>query len=252
MAIKGKSRSRSRRVVAVAPRQPLYVRRTPLWRRWWVWAIVGALAAAGIAIGVLVNLNSRHDRQVREQTRTAVNQWKLLLEQKFPPAPDSQATPPTGYVVYPTLSADLDKVVSGKLSAKDATSKGKSLTGSAKASAAAIQDMDVTKIIPESATVGPVASVHGPGATRLVLLDGRNMILAAFRIYQSVGGLMVDAAAATGDARKAIVAHAKDLTTQAQTLFRDGYGKMIGIQNQLGSLSLNPIQGAGGTSGTAP
>jgi hypothetical protein len=252
MAIKGKARSRGRRVVAVAPRQPLYVRRTPLWRRWWVWAVVGAVAAAAIVIGVLVALHGRHERQVKAETLTAVNQWKLVLEQKFPPAPDSRAVPPTGYLIYPTLAADLDKVANGKLSAKDAQAKGKSLAASAKASGDAIEAMDVTKVIPEDASFGQVASVRGPGATRLELLTGRNLILAAFRVYQSIGGLMADAATATGDVRTTIVAHAKDLNTEAQSLFRDGYGRMVSVQQQLEPLPLTPFQGTNGNPGAAP
>src|ERR1051326_4435366 len=223
MAIKGKTKSRSRRVVAVPPRPPVYVRKPPLWRRPVVWIVVVVLAAGGATFGILNALSHKHERELKATTLSSVNSFQTALDSKFPPSPDSRPSQPTGWIVYPTLATDLADVESGKLKAKDGESKGKSLASSAKASGDAIQAINVTKLIPEDAPYGPVASVHGVGATRLEITAAVNLITHAFRIYQFIGTLMQQAALATDkDDRSALVADAKDLVTQAQGLFNEG------------------------------
>src|ERR1051325_10120879 len=127
VAIKGKTRSRSRRGVAVPPRPPLSGPQTPVWKRWWVWAIVGVLAVGAIVLGVLLSVHSRHERDFKAREATAVSQFGALVEKQFPPSPDTQPAPPTRVLIYPTLAADLDKVAKGAL---DGSKKGKSLTDS--------------------------------------------------------------------------------------------------------------------------
>src|SRR5207248_773627 len=145
--------------------------------------------------------------------------FEAAVDAKFPPSPDSRPSQPTGYVVYPTLATDLADALSGKLKPADAVNKGKSLTGSARASGDAIQALNVTKLIPENAPFGQVPSVRGVGATRIEMTDAVNLITHAFRVYQSIGALMQQAANATDKAgRSAIIAGAKDLLAQAQGL----------------------------------
>ena len=59
MAIKGKGRTRSRRVVAAPPRPQLVVRKPPIWRRPWFLIAFGVVAVAGILVAVLTGIHSR-------------------------------------------------------------------------------------------------------------------------------------------------------------------------------------------------
>jgi hypothetical protein len=231
VAIKGKSRSRSRRVVAIPPRQPVYVRKPPVWRRWWVWAIVGVLVAGGIAAGVLLSLHSKHERDFKAAEASAVTQFGTLVEKQFPPSPDTQPAPPTRVLIYPTLAADLDKVATGKL---DGTKKGKSLVKSANASADAIQAIKIFSIIPEDAEASGVPATHGPGATRVTLVDAQWLMTEGFRLYAQVGALMQEVDQATGEEQRALLATAKDLTSRADLVFQRGYQKLVNVRAELG------------------
>ncbi len=242
MAIKGKSKSRSRRVVAIPPRPPVYVRKPPIWRRRIFWAIVAALVVIGAVTVTTISLKNKHRRDLKQKAIAAVNSFATQIQSKFPPAPDSQAQPPTGYLIYPSVSKDLDDVATGKTSAADAEEKGKSLTSSAKASADAIKALNVFKIIPEDADYGPTKSVSGQGATRLEAQEGRNRIVHAFTVYETVGALMTQAGQTTDKAaRKAIVDDAKQLVSEANSLFQEGYQKLINLKQELGILTQTPF-----------
>src|SRR6266550_643652 len=105
MAIKSRGRARGGRAVAAAPRRPLVVRKPPIWRRPWVWTVVGLLAAGGIAFGILSILHShdvagRKDREKLAMTNV-FNQFKAAL-----PA-DRRAVPPDVLVIFPKVNDDL-------------------------------------------------------------------------------------------------------------------------------------------------
>ena len=240
MAIKGKTKSRSRRVVAVPPRPPVYVRKPAFWQKRVFWVGVAVVAVLAVLTGVLLSVNSSREKDLKAKTSAAVNSFKAQLEGKLPPPPDSQPAPPTGYTLYPTLAANLDKLAAGRL--KDAEKNGASLVGSAKASGEAIRDLDVRKLIPEEATYGEVKSVRGLGATRLVLNESKSLVAQSFRIYESIGELIKTAAVMTDEGQvKAIVEQAKKLEQQASALFHDGYQKIINLQGQLGTIQTNPF-----------
>ena len=89
--------------------------------------------------------------------------------------------------------------------------------------------------------------MHGLGATRIEMTDAVNLITHAFRVYASIGGLMQEAAKATDKAeRSALIATAKDLVTQAQGLFNEGYQKITNIKGQLAPIQPNPFPPAPG------
>src|SRR6266571_5151419 len=240
MAIKGKTKSRSRRVVAVPPRPPVYVRKKPLFRRRWFLATVGAVAVAGILTGVLVHLSNNHRNALHARTLGAVTKFVGQVKGLFPPPPDSQALPPTGFEVYPTLSSDLDSVAKGDKSV-NGVDKGNSLMSSAKASADAIAKLSVSNLIPEEANISEGPGLKGPGATRLVMIDAQFLLQQAFLTYSNVGGLMAQAGALQGTARTDLITRAKALVTTAQTLFSRGYEKMTTIQSYLAPLPPNPF-----------
>jgi hypothetical protein len=241
MAIKGKTKSRSRRVVAVAPRPPMYVRKPPIWRRRIFLISVGAVVVAGIVTGLVLNIQSNHRKHLKAVTLTAVNQFQAQVEKAFPD--DAQKAPGTStWQLYPSLSKDLADIESGTLSGTDAVSKATNLQQSAKATGDAIEAVKIDGI-PEESNFGEVPSVRGKGATRLVMNDGKALIVQSYRIYGSVGSLMQQAAEATDKAtRTALVGDANQLLIQAQTLFSRGFSKITNVQSQLAPPALNSFQ----------
>src|SRR5438034_709031 len=82
MAIKGKGRTRSRRVIAAPPRPQLVIRKKPIWKRRWVWAAVGLAAAAGITTAVLLHIRSTNERELKAATQkadTVISQAKATV-----------------------------------------------------------------------------------------------------------------------------------------------------------------------------
>jgi hypothetical protein len=232
MAIKGKTKSRSRRVVAVPPRPPLYVRKPPFWQRRIFWVGVGVLVVAGILTVVVLNMQSNHRKHVKALTLTAVGQFQNAIEKTFPD--DAQKAPGTStWQLYPSLATDLTDVESGKLTGSAAGSKATNLQKSAKTTGDAIDALKID-VIPEDSIYGEVASVQGKGATRLVMNDAKALIVQSYRVYGSIGSLMQQAATTTdATARKALVDDARQLLIQAQTLFSRGFSKITNVRSQL-------------------
>lgn len=246
MAIKGKSKTRSRRVVAVPPKPPVYVRKKPLFRRAWFLITVAALAIAGTLTGVFIALGNNSRERLQQRTIQAVTTFAAQVEGKFPPTPDSQAVPPTGYVIYPSLLSDLDAVLQDQKKVNgqdfDGEAKGRSLQESAATSAQGIQAINVTKIIPVEAEVTVARGARGPGGTRLAMLDAQFLIAQSFELYEDVGILMERAAGLPRGERRPLIDQAKDLTAQAQDLFNRGYQKITNVRALLESIPLNPFQ----------
>ncbi len=243
MAIKGKGRTRSRRVIAAPPRPQLYVRKPPMWRRRWVWAVVGTLAVAGALAVVLASLHTHHVRAERDRAAafklresTAVNRLSAQLVPKFPT--DAKLIPPDLPEFFPALSTDLDKLGKGQLTVKDATAEADAVTAAAKTAQTGVQAINVAKLIPTEFTITGRASVQGKGGTQQELLDGQFLMAQGFQLYQQVGAAMKEAAGATGPQRTALVTQAKDLLAQASALFDRGYAKLLQIRQALGLPSL--------------
>ncbi|MFN2589142.1 MAG: hypothetical protein ABR518_00010 [Actinomycetota bacterium] len=250
MAIKGKAKGRSRRVVAAPPRPPVYVRKKPLFRRRWFLATIAALAVGGIVYGVLASIASNNREELRLRTSAAVNRFATAVESAFPPPPGSQALPPTGYAIYPPLLTDLDKVAKGDKKF-DAAKEGGNLVTSAKNSADALAKINVRRMVPVDANVSEAPGAAGPGATRVVLLESQFLLQQAFQTFQTIGSLMSQAAALSGKDRTELVDEAKALTTMAQNLFRRGYQKIVTLKASLGLLQRNPFPSAPGGLGGA-
>jgi hypothetical protein len=242
MAIKGKGRARSgRRVIAAPPRPQLVVRKPPIWRRRWVWGLIGGLAVAGILIGVGLALRSSHRKAFREKEATALNTVAGQLVSKFPK--DRTESPGNLFVFYPTATADLDKLAKGQLKEADAQTKGRDLSSSATAAQQALASVPVNQLIPQNFTASPTPGVTGKGATRQAVTDSVFLIQQAFQLYGRVGELMRSAATAPQDQRKATASQATALFSQAGQLFDQGLRKILTTADSLGSpLSLTSNQ----------
>jgi len=239
LAIKGKGRTRSRRVIAAPPRAQLMVRKPPIWRRPLVWMLVGLLAIGGILAGVLVSLDHRHQRQLRYREVAAIQAFTDKLKATFPA--DAQTIPPDLIVFYPTVNADLDSLANGKLKPAAAVTKATALQASAQQASTAIQALSVARLISPDFTVTGTPTgkrnggdIQAPGATQQQLLDAQFLMAEAFQTWQQMG-VAFEAAAAVGGARqKALIEHAKQLNGLAGTEFDRGYRKVLTIRNTLG------------------
>jgi hypothetical protein len=242
VAIKGKGRTRGRRVVAAPPRPQLVVRKPPLWRRPWLLIVIGVVAAAGILAAVLVGIHSSNAKKLKDREAAALSQLGERFVAQFPA--DRQLS--SGfYFFYPTLSADLDNLASGKLKAKDATAQAQKILDSATKAAAGVGKVSVEKLIPTSFTVSRTGLGGAKGATRAEMLDARSFMQHAFTLYASAASIMKSAvdipSAPTKTGRreaaakqKELVATAKQVATEASDLFTQGWALVVSVQTRLG------------------
>jgi hypothetical protein len=231
MAIKGKGRTRGRRMVAAPPRPQLVVRKPPMWRRPWILIVVGVLAAGGILTAVLISIHSGNVRKLKDREAAAVGTVAQQFVAQFPP--DRQAVQNL-YLFYPALSGDLDKLPTGELSATDADAEAQTLLDSATKASAGIAKVNVEKLIPTSFTVSHVAGAHGKGLTRAELVQARFLMQRAFDIYASMATVMRAAVEAKDAKQTALIDDLKQMANQASDLFAQGWQILVGIETRLG------------------
>jgi hypothetical protein len=219
MAIKSKGRARGRRGVAAAPRRPLVVRKAPIWRRPWVWVVVGLVAAGGIAFVILTILHNHDVAGRKDREKLAItnifNQFKAAL-----PA-DRGAVPPDVVVIFPSVNDDLPKI--GKdIKGAAAKQRGKEIADAAQKSVTALQAIQVNRVIPAEFA-----------DDRAAVSDGLFLITRAIDLYSQVGGIVQAAADLPRADQKALIEQATTLTQQGGTLFDEGYRKIIRILTRL-------------------
>src|SRR5437867_596221 len=120
MAIKGKGRARARsgrRVIAAPPRPQIVVRKPPIWKRRWVWAVVAGLAVASIVVGVVLSVQASHRRSFRDREAAALDNLAHRFVSRFPK--DRQESPGNLFVFYPSFNGSLDDLSNGKVSPGD-------------------------------------------------------------------------------------------------------------------------------------
>jgi hypothetical protein len=232
MAIKGKGKTRSRRVIAAPPRPQLVVRKKPIWQRRWVWALVGLAAAAGITTAVLLHIQSTNEKELKAREISAIEAFDEAVVGHLPPG--SSPLGQGSFNVFPTLSTDLSSFAAGKLSTKDATKKADTVISQAKVTVAKIQAIDVTKVIPEDSEVTFPATARGKGATRDFFINVQFLMTQAFGLYQDAAELMKQAATLTGDDRKALITQAQDVANRAATLWGRAESQITSIKSVLG------------------
>lgn len=219
MAIKGKGRTRGRRAVAAPPRRAIVVRKPPIWRRRWVWSVVGLMAVAGTVAGVLVAVHAHgtSTRKAREQKAIVayLNAFRLHLPQ------DRTPVPPDAIVIFSSVQGDLDNLKN--LSAAQAEQKGKDVAAMATKSADGLEKVRIARLIPVEFT-----------ADRGELNEAQFLIVQAYRLYEPIGNLVQAAGKASGDARQALLDQAQSLMNRSGDLFDRGYAKISRMATRLG------------------
>ena len=219
MAIKSKGRTRSRRAVSAAPKRGLAVRKPPIWRRRWVWAVVGVAAVAGILIGVFSVLHSHNVKARTARETLAVRKVLNQLRAKLPE--DRRAVPPDVVVIFPSVTQDLRKI--GKEIKGDAAKqRGQQIADQAKTSFTELQAMAIDRLVPAEFP-----------SDRQALKDGMFLISRAIGLYQQVGAIVETAADLSGPDQTALIDQATQLTQQAGALFDQGYRKVLDLTNRL-------------------
>ena len=226
MAIKGKGRTRGRRVIAAPPRPQLVVRKPPLWRRRWPWA-----GLAGVVLGIIglivwgaLRQGAEEDRRAREVE--AVRAFASRIQARFPE--DRQVVPPDLVVVFPTLSQDLQSLSAGDLGRGEARERAEAVRTAAQRSGNAVEGLIVAGTVPSEFA-----------ERRARFEEAQFLIAQAFRLYGDAAGLMELAARAEGGLREGLVERAQDVLSRAGTLFDQGYQKIVNALSELGIA--NPI-----------
>jgi hypothetical protein len=248
LAIKGKGRTRSRRVIAAPPRPQLVVRKPLLWRRRWVRVVVVLIVLAGIGTGVTISVRRSHARHFKSKEVAGIEAYAAKLRATFPA--DRENVPPDLVAFFPNLSSDLDKLAKGTLKPADATTEAGKISTTAQAAANAIAALKVSSMIPSSFTVTGVSDGTGGskpgdivarGATQDLVNEAQYLMSQAFQVWTEAGTLMTQAAAATDPTvLKALVDSATKLDQRASDLFDHGYQKILAIENALGIVAQSP------------
>ena len=232
MAIKGKGKTRSRRVVAAPPRPPVYVRKPPFFRRRSTLIVLGTLAVIGITFVTVQYLQNRSERELRQRATQAIRSFSNRLIAAFPT--DRQVVPPDVYFFYQSFNEDLEQLEKGQLSAAEATKRGEEVKKSATAASGRIQRIEVNQLIPADLTVSRDPNVRTEGITRQEVSDAQFLIARAFRLYAAAGALAEEAGAAPEDRRASLSRGAQGLMSQAIDLFSKGYRTVASLKARVG------------------
>ena len=232
MAIKGKGKTRSRRVIAAPPRPPVYIRKPPFWRRRSTIVVVAVLAIAGILTGTLKAIHGRNTRELRKRETRAVRTFANRLTAEFPT--DRQFVQPDVYFFYQSVSKDLDSFGKGKGSPALIGKEGEQMTKSADAAVTRLGRVSVDRLVPADLTVSHQAGLQAKGLTRQELTQAKSMITQSFQLYALAGTLTKLTAQAPASQRAEMVTEVQNLMGQAVNLFSSGYRVVSGLKNRLG------------------
>ena len=232
MAIKGKGKTRSRRVVAAPPRPPLYVRKPPFWRRRSTLAVLAALAVLGTTFVTMQVLQGRSERELRRRETQAIRMFSNRLTAAFPT--DRQVVPPDVYFFYQSFTKDLEQLEKGTLASAAARKKGAEVRSSALAAAGRVEQIAVERLVAADLAVGRDQNIRAEGLTRQELLDAQFLIARAFRMYSAAGALAEEAASAPRAQQAELARRAQGLAGQAIDLFSRGYRTVASLKARVG------------------
>jgi hypothetical protein len=227
MAIKGKSKPRSRRAVTPGPR-PAYtpVKRPILARRGLrigLLVVVVAASAAGIWYGLARERTQTREQALASRERTAAVTFRGKVEGAIAQA--GQPTPPDGFSAFPALTADVDGLAKGTVKPKTAATDAKAAGMASKGAWQAVDQIDVLSM----------TASKGFDATFVnYFFNAKEKMQDALKLYEQAAGLVRQAAAATGGQRTQLLDSAKGVMGVAAELMNAGYSDYIQVQQQAG------------------
>ena len=223
MAIKGKSKPRSRRVVTPGPR-PSYtpVKKPLLARRGFrigVLVVVVAASIGGIWYGLARERTQDRERALAERERTAAITFRGKVQGAIASA--GQPAPPNGFTAFPTLTADVDALENGTVKPSTVRTDAKAARTAARGAWQAMGKIDVPSITAEKGF--DAAFVNYFFNAREKMQDG-------LKLYEQAALLVERAAVATRDERTELLDSAGGILEVAAELMNGGYSDFIQVQ----------------------
>ena len=246
MAIKGKTKARSRRSVTPGPK-PVYVvpKKRFLARRSVQFVILGLLVVGAIG-GITYGLIHEHDQQQAQDLQQRLSDTIGSYKDQITAALTSDVGQPnqtTGFDVTPASVALIEPLKSGKGVPSDAEKTASAAAQSAKQAASTIDAIDTTHLM----------GGKGFDATTVTTVqDSQSGMVNGLKLYATLNDTLAKAAAASGAERAQLVAAADDLAPTAKSIFDDGYQSFIDAQI-IGHVYQPQVpQGPGGIPGGIP
>jgi len=233
MAIKGRSKPRSRKVVTPGPR-PAYVpvKKPILARRGVQIAILAVVvvgAAAGIWYGVAKERSEERSqqraREVQQRKRTAAVTFQGRVEAAIVAV--GQPAPPTGFTAFPALTAVAEGLATGDVKPDAAAENAKGVRTTARGAWQALGEIDLTEIVADKGF--DVSLVN-------YFFNAREKMVDALKLYERAAIMVRQAADATETERADLLDSAGGIMDVAASLFNSGYSDYVQIQFEGGIL----------------
>lgn len=230
MAIKGKARSRGGKAVSRGPK-PVYVPvKTPLIRRRGLWialaVIVGVGSVAGIGYGLAKERTNQREKDLSQHLATQMSVYQAKVDPLL--AGVGTQAPPQPFQALPELGTALDDLGGKSPNAKADAASAKSAGGKAKEAADGFEQVQVTSI------------VGGKGFDESFVnyaINSKARMTEGLRLYQQVAAMIEQGVQLSGDQRTTLLATAKAVLDQANTIFGEGYNDYIQAQTIAGTFT---------------
>jgi hypothetical protein len=245
MAIKGKSKTRTRKMVAAPPRPQLVTRKKPILLRATTWIVLGCVVLLAVGWVGWIWWDHKQASNLKTQEATAISD---LAQRVSGAIPADQNTPQgtTDVQVFPSIAQTIDQIDNGQVSAKKGASDAQAIIDQANKSGQSIQKISLQALVKEEFNVGLTQDLTAPGMTSSVLNQAQDQMVKAFQLYASVGELMKTAAGMPkGPERTAVLDQAKAQAAIAADLWSRGYNALVQLQTQLDLIAPTGLQPPG-------
>jgi hypothetical protein len=248
MAIKGKSKTRTRKMVAAPPRPQLVTRKKPILLRATTWIVLGVIVLLAVGWVGWVWWDHKQASNLKTQEQTAIED---LAQRVTSALPADQNTPQgTSEVqVFPSITQTIAQIDKDQVTAKKGAADAQAIIDQANKSADGVQKISLQALLKEKFNVGLTQDLTAPGMTSSVMNQAQDQMVKAFQLYASVGELMKTAAGMPkGPERTAVLNQAKAQAAIAADLWSRGYNSLVQLETQLDLIAPSGLQppGSGG------
>jgi uncharacterized membrane protein YgcG len=229
MAIKGKSKPRSRRAVTPGPK-PVYVvpKKRLLARRGFQIGVLAVLvigAAAGITYGLAHERSQQRVQELAQREQDTIGSYKTQIATVLGTSGLGQANQTNGFDVVPTAVSLLGQLDPSKAPPKGALTTAQDAESATKKAAAAIDAIDTTKLL----------GGKGFDATLVTTVqDSQTGMVNGLKLYEQIANTTALAIKASGSEQKDLVQVATNLIPTAKSLFDAGYQGYVEAQVSAG------------------